>query len=99
MASSYKVWLVDDLPKNRRDFEKNHASDFDITTFAKPSDVLSRILKKEYPDALLIDVYFSHQPAEVFLVVSQVVELRSVEVKYAACWEVGRVAGIENHVE
>jgi hypothetical protein len=58
MTSKYTVWLVDDLAKNRRDFETNHASDFDVKTFAKPSEVLSRISRGECPDALLIDVFF-----------------------------------------
>jgi hypothetical protein len=58
MTSNYRVWLVDDLAKNRHQFEINHASDFDVEKFAKPSDVLSRIVRGEYPDALLIDVFF-----------------------------------------
>jgi hypothetical protein len=62
MNANYTVWLVDDLPKNRSDFERNHATDFNVSTFEKPSEVLSRIHKKEYPDALLVDVFFYDTP-------------------------------------
>jgi len=58
MTSKYTVWLVDDLPKNRHDFEINHAADFNVKTFAKPSEVLSCISRGQHPDALLVDVFF-----------------------------------------
>jgi len=55
----YEVWFVDDLTKNLRDFEKNHSGDFKvIRTFKKTSEVLSLIHQKNYPDALLVDVFF-----------------------------------------
>lgn len=58
MSRKYAVWLVDDLPRNRATFEANHGSDFAIETFSKTSDVLNRIHKGEYPDALLCDIFF-----------------------------------------
>jgi CheY-like chemotaxis protein len=58
MAKKRKVWFVDDLPENLKRFRSNHASHFDIETFSNTGEVLSRINKKEYPDALLCDVFF-----------------------------------------
>ena len=52
------VWLVDDLPRNLRKFEENHRGSFKIETFSKVDEVLDRIHKKDYPDALLCDVFF-----------------------------------------
>jgi hypothetical protein len=75
MTSRYTVWFVDDLPKNLRDFETNHASDFNIKTFAKPSEVLSRIRNKEYPHALLIDVFFYETAERAQEVENEVAEL------------------------
>lgn len=75
MKSDYKVWFVDDLPKNLRDFEANHATDFNIETFAKTSEVLSRIRRREYPDALLIDVFFYETAERAQEVENEVTEL------------------------
>jgi CheY-like chemotaxis protein len=58
MARKRKVWLVDDLPENLERFRSNHESHFDIETFSNTGEVLSRINNKEYPDALLCDVFF-----------------------------------------
>jgi hypothetical protein len=52
------VWLVDDLPRNLRKFEENHRGYFKIETFSKIDEVLDRIHEKDYPDALLCDVFF-----------------------------------------
>jgi hypothetical protein len=75
MNANYAVWLVDDLPKNRNDFEKNHATDFNVKTFANPAEVLSRIHKKEYPDALLVDVFFYDSQDQAQKVESEVARL------------------------
>jgi hypothetical protein len=56
--SKYEVWLVDDLPQNRATFEANHKNDFAVKTFSKTSEILTRIHKGEYPDALLCDIFF-----------------------------------------
>jgi hypothetical protein len=37
MAPKYRVWLVDDLPKNLEIFRANHGDDFAIETFSKTS--------------------------------------------------------------
>lgn len=58
MSPKYRVWLVDDLPRNRATFETNHGNDFAIETFSKTSDVLTRVHNGEYPDALLCDIFF-----------------------------------------
>jgi CheY-like chemotaxis protein len=58
MIPKCKVWLVDDLPSNREAFTANHAVDFAVETFSKTSDVLQRIQRGEYPDALLCDIVF-----------------------------------------
>jgi len=52
------VWLVDDLPRNLRKFEENHRGYFKIETFSKIDEVLDQIHEKDYPDALLCDVFF-----------------------------------------
>ena len=49
--------------------------------------------------ALLLDTNLSHQPAEVFRVVGQVVEIGGVEIKHAACRILCRIGGVQNHVE
>jgi CheY-like chemotaxis protein len=53
-----RVWLVDDLEVNRKNFQRDHESDFEITVFEKPSAVLQALRTCEPPDALLCDVYF-----------------------------------------
>jgi CheY-like chemotaxis protein len=58
MIKKRKVWLVDDLPENLERFQSNHESHFDIETFSNTGAVLHRISNKEYPDALLCDVFF-----------------------------------------
>ena len=53
------TWIqIDELQKNRHDSEKNHTADFNVQTFAKPSEVLSPITQGQQPDALLVDVFF-----------------------------------------
>ena len=52
------VWFVDDLPRNLRKFEDNHRDYFKVKTFSKIDEVLDRNHKKDYPDALLCDVFF-----------------------------------------
>lgn len=52
------VWLVDDLPRNLAKFEENHRGSFKIETFSKVDEVLDRIHKRDYPEALLCDVFF-----------------------------------------
>jgi len=64
MAPKYKVWLVDDLPGNREAFRTNHGDDFAIESVSKTDDVLQRIHNKEYPDALLCDIFFYDSVAE-----------------------------------
>jgi len=71
MVKNPKVWLVDDLPENLERFRSNHESHFDIETFSNTGAVLRRINNKEYPDALLCDVFFY----------DSVVEARDVEQK------------------
>ena len=58
MAGKSKVWFVDDLPRNLEKFAKNHAADFDVTTFLSTDAVLKRIVRGDLPDALLCDVFF-----------------------------------------
>jgi CheY-like chemotaxis protein len=53
-----RVWLVDDLEVNRKDFQRDHDGDFEITVFERPSAVLQALRSCEPPDALLCDVYF-----------------------------------------
>jgi hypothetical protein len=75
MTANYTVWLVDDLSKNRSDFERNHATDFNVKTFESPVEVLSRIHNKEYPDALLVDVFFYDTPERAQQVEEEVAKL------------------------
>src|SRR6516164_1868468 len=58
MAGKSKVWFVDDLPRNLEKFAKNHAADFDVTTFPATDAVLKRIVRGDLPNALLCDVFF-----------------------------------------
>jgi hypothetical protein len=82
-----KVWLVDDLKSNLGAFVSKHSSeDFLIEPFEEPEHVSNRLAAREYPDALLIDVFFypdkterypTNTPEEVErLVTAQVQELR-----------------------
>jgi CheY-like chemotaxis protein len=75
MTPKYKVWLVDDLPRNESAFEKNHGADFAVETFSKTSEVLQRIQRGEYPDALLCDVFFYDNVAQAEDVEAKVQEL------------------------
>ena len=52
MAGKSKVWFVDDLPRNLEKFAKNHAADFDVTTFLSTDAVLKRIVRGDLPDAM-----------------------------------------------
>ena len=56
MPGKSKVWFVDDPP--RKKFAKNHAADFDVTTFPATDAVLKRIVRGDLPNALLCDVFF-----------------------------------------
>jgi len=56
--SKPRVWFVDDLPSNLDTFRKNHGHAFDVETFTKTGDVFERIRHKDYPDALLCDLFF-----------------------------------------
>jgi Predicted nucleotide-binding protein containing TIR-like domain len=58
MAEKPIVWFVDDLPGNREAFKAHHKAHFAIKVFSKPGEVLKLIRKREYPDALLCDVFF-----------------------------------------
>jgi hypothetical protein len=53
-----RVWLVDDLEVNRKNFQRDHESNFEITVFERPSAVLQALRTSDPPDALLCDVYF-----------------------------------------
>jgi len=75
MAPKYKVWMVDDLPRNLEVFRTNHGDDFAIETFSKTSAVLERIHNKEYPDALLCDVFFYDTVADAETAEAKVAEL------------------------
>ena len=48
-----RVWLVDDLEVNRKDFQRDHESDFEITVFERPSAVLQAFRTSEPPDVLV----------------------------------------------
>ena len=63
MTPSPVVWLVDDLPANRKAFEQAHGQAFNIKTFSDPLEVLRRLNMNEHPDALLCDV-FIYDPVE-----------------------------------
>src|SRR5262249_11765143 len=56
--SKPRVWFVDDLPSNLETFRKNHGHAFDVETFTKTGDVFERIRHKDYPDALLCDLFY-----------------------------------------
>jgi hypothetical protein len=72
MVKKRKVWFVDDLPENLERFQSNHEGHFDIEVFSNTGEVLRRINNKDYPDALLCDVFFY----------DSVEEARDVELKY-----------------
>jgi CheY-like chemotaxis protein len=75
MTRKPTVWLVDDLPDNLTKFQKNHSEHFHIELFTDPSAVLRRINNKEYPDALLCDVFFYDTPDEALCVERKADEL------------------------
>jgi hypothetical protein len=75
MTRKPTVWFVDDLPDNLTKFQRNHAQHFNIELFRDPSAVLRRIHNKEYPDALLCDVFFYDTPDEALHVERKVDEL------------------------
>jgi hypothetical protein len=58
MKKKWSVWLVDDLPSNLKKFTSNHKGHYAIRTFKHPNQVMKQIVKKNYPDALLCDVFF-----------------------------------------
>jgi hypothetical protein len=69
------VWFVDDLPRNLRKFEENHKDSFKVETFSKIDAVLDRIHKKDYPDALLCDVFFYDSVEEAERVEAEIEKL------------------------
>lgn len=69
------VWFVDDLPRNLRKFEENHRGSFKVETFSKIDEVLDRIHKKDYPDALLCDVFFYDSVEEAERVEAEIEKL------------------------
>jgi hypothetical protein len=75
MLQKDKVWFVDDLPRNLEKFKRNHGEYFDVELFADPAAVLQRIHNKEYPDALLCDVFFYDTVAEAERVEKKIDEL------------------------
>jgi hypothetical protein len=75
MTRKPTVWFVDDLPDNLAKFQRNHSGHFNIELFTDPSAVLRRIHNKEYPDALLCDVFFYDTPDEALHVERKVDEL------------------------
>ena len=83
MTQKPKVWLVDDLPENLERFRSNHESHFDIETFSSPGAVLRRISNKEYPDALLCDVFF-YDSLDVARDVEQKIENLAEQLKKTA---------------
>jgi hypothetical protein len=72
---AHKVWFVDDLPRNLRRFTDNHRTDFEVSTFSRPNEVLELIHKRKYPDALLCDIFFYDTPEEAERVESIVDDL------------------------
>jgi hypothetical protein len=58
MTPKPKVWFVDDLPSNLQTFRIRHDKDFMVSTFNKIEYVLERIRRRDYPDALLCDLFF-----------------------------------------
>lgn len=52
-----RIWFVDDLPSNRKSFEKAHEHEWSVTTFGDIGEVQRR-LEYEEPDALLCDIFF-----------------------------------------
>jgi hypothetical protein len=52
-----RVWFVDDLEQNLRNFEDRHGHYFDVRVFHTPEELL-RELEGERPDAILSDIYF-----------------------------------------
>ena len=75
MTQNPKVWFVDDLPRNLRKFKENHKDHFNVKTFEKTGDVLSRIQNNEYPDALLCDIFFYDTEERAEQVEGQIDEL------------------------
>ena len=75
MAQKPKVWFVDDLPRNRKAFKTHHKGHFSITLFSKPGAVLERIRNREYPDALLCDVFFYETVSEAERIEKQIEQL------------------------
>jgi hypothetical protein len=69
------VWFVDDLPRNLRKFEENHGKYFEVKTFSRIDDVLERIHRRDYPDALLCDVFFYDSVEEAERVEAEVEKL------------------------
>ena len=87
MTKNRKVWFVDDLPENLDRFRSNHKSHFDVETFTSTGAVLRRIHNKEYPDALLCDVFFYDSVAEA-RDVEQKIEKLAAQLK-ATATEIG----------
>lgn len=81
--NKWKVWLVDDLPSNREKFKSNHEGYYNVRTFKRPNEVMKRIKKGNYPDALLCDVFFYDKVKEAKRVEKEVEKL-SEELKHKA---------------
>ncbi len=85
-TTRYRVWLVDDREVNRRDFQKDHASDFEITVFETPGAVLQALRTSDPPDALLCDIYFYDDPTKrdaiETRVEEQVKELKKLAIEF-----------------
>lgn len=71
----YDVWFVDDLPENLKKFENNHGGYFAVRTFNMPAQVLREIHAKNYPHALLCDIFFYDSVDEAERVEAKVAEL------------------------
>ena len=75
MVEKPVVWFVDDLPRNRKAFRTHHKDHFVIKLFSKPGAVLKRFRKREYPDALLCDLFFYETVQEAEWVENQIARL------------------------
>jgi hypothetical protein len=75
MTQRPTLWFVDDLPSNLEKFREKHGRSFDVETFHDPGAVLERIRRKEYPDALLCDLFFFDSVDEGQRAETKVVEL------------------------
>lgn len=75
MSMKPKVWFVDDLPENLQNFHTAHDAYFMVETFPTTTDVINRIRKRDYPEALLCDIFFYENEARAKEVEEQVKKL------------------------